>query len=78
MTPWKAAMTKDEFIQRFRFEMLAFMGESWAARQSSASELGMMMDGHMRKMKRLLGEMYDALVPKEGPLEPAANGKVRT
>jgi hypothetical protein len=71
-------MTKDEFIARFRRDMLSFMGEAWAARRQENKEVGAMMDLHMVHAKRLMNEMYDALVPPVKPEPKPSNGAAKT
>ncbi len=56
-------MTKPEFEAAFRGKMLVFLAEAWAARKESPTSLGLLMDDHHRKIRGLLGEMYDALQP---------------
>lgn len=68
-------MTKDEFILRFRGRHLLFLTEAWSSRRETPSELGMLMDQHALELKRLLSEMYDALVPQEAPSPPAPTSK---
>ena len=67
-------LSKDEFIKKFRGDMLLFLTDAWACRHSPPSELGMIMDEHSRRLKGLLEEMYAALVPE---VKPAVNGPLR-
>lgn len=61
-------MTKEEFIQRFRGRMLLFVSEAWAIRRVVSSEAASVMDAHHLEMRRLLDEMYDAMVEKKQPI----------
>lgn len=62
-------LTREEFIARFRGQMMHFLGESWAIRKATPSNVGEMMDAHVIIMNRLMNEMFDALSPTCNPLE---------
>jgi len=64
-------MSKDEFCRAFRGRLLLHLTESYAARRSSPSELGLLIDKHHQDCQRMLCEIYDVLCP-EVPAVPIA------
>lgn len=54
-----------------RGQLLVFVAEAWAVRHDEPSSLGRTMDAHHARLRRLMREMYDRLVPP--PAVPAAS-----
>ena len=67
-------MTREDFEARFYRRLLGLAGEAWAMRKESPSEFGIVMDRHLREIRVLMREMYDALIPppKAPPNGPPA------
>jgi hypothetical protein len=69
-------MSKQDFISKWRPQLLLFVTEAWAVRREKPSDVGLVLDRHHVRLQEVLSEIFEDLQKSNGHANGHANGRL--